>query len=372
MKPRQLLILSALAGVLVLAAITSVMMRETANLAPFPRQPLFPGLEQKVEQIAGIEMRTATGEVRLARDTKGGWGLPEHGGWPANFDAVRKALLGLAKLQAADRRTARPENHAHLLLAAPDDPDATESGKGARIRVLDSQGKVMAALIIGRVQTPPSATTPGSAFARRDGEAQTFLVEGDVNFPLEVSDWIDRSLFDIHEDRIQSVTITPPGGPAYEIARATLKDPFTINRIPKGMEFILPDLAANIAKTVALLPLEDALPEDRVDFTGAYRAEHKMFDGLALTSYTVLRGKDRWTKFTAAFDASRAEAAAKAKLTDSNPKLLKAGAAQKQADEINARTKGWAFKLPGMKASDLTRDYDSLFRAPEPVKKPGE
>lgn len=372
MKARRLIFLSVLAGVLTLAAIAAVMMRETANLAPFSRQPLFPGLEQKIEQIARIELRTATGDVNLSRDAKGGWMLPERGGWPANFDVVRKAVLGLAKLQAVDRRTARPENHAHLLLAAPDDPDAAASGKGALIRALDAQGEVMASLIIGRVQTPPSATTPGSAFARREGEAQTYLVEGDVNFPLQVSDWVDRRLFDIHEDRIRSVKITPPSGPAYEITRATPQDPFTIDRIPKGMEFILPDLPANIAKTVALLPLEDALPDDKVDFTGAYRAEHKMFDGLALTSYTVLRDKSRWTKFTAAFDASQAEAAEKAKLLEANPKLLNADAAQKQADEINARTKGWAFKLPGMKASDLTRDYESLFRTPEPEKKSGE
>ena len=372
MKPRQLRILTLLAVVLVIAAAAAVMLRETANLAPFPRQPLFAGLAGRMEQIARIEVNTAQGNVSLARGVKGGWTLPDRGGWPANFDVVRKTVLALAKLQAVDRRTARPENHARLLLAAPEDPDAAGSGKGARIRALDAQGQVMAALIIGRVQTPPSATTPGVAFARRDGEAQTYLVEGDVNFPLLVSDWIDRRLFDIHEDRIRSVKITPPGGPAYEIARATPQDAFTIDRIPKGMEFILPDLAANIAKTVALLPLEDAMPGDKVNFTGAYRAEHEMFDGLTLTSYTVLRGKDRWTKFTAAFNATQAETAAKAKLPESNPKLLNADAARKQADEINARTKGWVFKLPGMKASDLTRDHASLFRTPESEKKPGE
>ena len=114
MKARRLIFLSVLAGVLTLAAIAAVMMRETANLAPFSRQPLFPGLEQKIEQIARIELRTATGDVNLSRDAKGGWMLPERGGWPANFDVVRKAVLGLAKLQAVDRRTARPENHAHL------------------------------------------------------------------------------------------------------------------------------------------------------------------------------------------------------------------------------------------------------------------
>jgi hypothetical protein len=372
MKTRQLSLLAALTGIFVVAAFVAVMTRERANQAPFPRQPLFPGLEQQIDAVAKITIDTTQGNVVVMRDARGGWILPDRGGWPANFDVVRKTVQALAKLQAIERRTAREENHSALLLAAPDDKTASPTGRGFRITALDAAEKPLAALIMGKIQTPPSGTRAGIAYARKDGEAQTYLVQGDVNIPLQVPDWIDRVLFDISEARIQSVTLTPPSGSAYDITRADPDASFAITKTPKGKDLVLPELPANIAKAIALLPLDDAMPADEIDFTGAFRATHKLFDGLVLTSWTILRDKVRWTKFEADFDAAQAEAATKAGLLQAHPKLLNPDAVQKQIAEINARTKGWAFKLPGMKATDLTRDYYDLFKTPDPVEKPDE
>lgn len=369
MKTRQLTILAVLTGVFVIAALAAVTLRETANRAAFQRQPLFPGFEQQIEAVAKITVDTAQGNLVITRDSRGGWILPDRGGWPANFDVVRRAILALAKLEAVEQRTARTENHGALLLAAPDDKRAAITAKGFRVTAMGTDEKPLAALILGKVQTPPSSTRPAIAYARKNGETQTYLVQGDVNIPLQISDWIDRALFDISADRIASVTITPPSGPAYEISRADQNAPFAITATPKGKELVLPELPDNIAKAVALLPLDDAMPADKIDFTGAFRAEHRMFDGMVLTSWTVLQDKARWTKFEAGFDKARAEAAAKAGGYAANPKALKPDAVEKQVAEITARTKGWAFKLPGMKATDLTRDYYDLFKTPDPVKK---
>ena len=372
MNPRQLRILAALTAFFVVAAGIAISSRQAANQAPFARQPLFPGLEQQIETIAKIDIGTSSGNISIARDARGGWMLPDRGGWPANFDVVRKAILAVAKLDAVERRTARAENHGALLLAAPDDTGQAASGKGYRFSLFDAGGKPLAALILGKVQTPPSGTRAGIAFARKDGEAQTYLVQGDINLPLQISDWIDRALFDIAEARIASVTLTPPSGPAYDINRASPDASFTITKTPKGKVLVLDELPANIARAVSLLPLDDVSPADKIDFTGAFQARHHLFDGLVLTSWTVLRDKSRWTRFEASFDPVQAEAAAKAGLLEKDTKLLKPEAVQKQIAEINARTKGWAFKLPGMKAADLTRDYHDLFKTPEPEKSPDE
>ena len=371
MKTRQLTLLAGLAGAFVIAALVAVMTRETANQAPFPRQPLFPGLEQQIDAVTKITVDTSQGNITVTRDAKGGWMLPDRGGWSANFDVVRRALLALAKLHAIEQRTARTENHGALLLVAPDDKRASLTTSGVRITALNAQEKPLAALILGKVQTPPSGTRAGIAYVRKDGEAQTFLAQGDVNIPLHVSDWIDRVLFDISGVRVQSVTVTPPSGPAYDITRADPDSTFAITKTPKGKDLVLPELPANIANAVVMLPLDDVTPADKIDFTGAFRATHKLFDGMVLTSWTVLQDKVRWTRFEPGFDPTQAEAAAKAGLLDKHAGLLKPGAVQKQVAEITARTKGWAFRLPGMKATDLTRDYYDLFKIPEPVEKNG-
>lgn len=370
MKPRSLTVLAAVTGAFVIAAIAAVIFRETANLAPFARLHLFPGLEQQIESVSEVKVETIQGSVTVMRDAKGGWVLPDRGGWPANFDVVRKAIVGLAKLDAIELRTARPENHGVLLLAAPDDQKAPRNKRGFRITAFNAEQKPLASLILGKVQTPPSGTRAGIAYARRDNEAQTYLVEGDVNIPLQTSDWIDRALFDIAEARIALVTVAPPSGPSYEITRGDPNGTFAITKTPKGKVLVLDDLPANIARAVALLPLDDAMPAGGIDFSQSSRAKYKMFDGLMLTVWTVLLDKSRWTRFEAVFDPVQAAAAEKSGLLKANSQLLNADAVQKQIAEITQRTKGWAFILPGMKAADLMRDYYDLFKNPEPAKKP--
>lgn len=366
MQAKHLITLAALTGLFVIAALFAVINRDKANMADFPAQLLFPALEQQIDSAAKITLETAQTKIIAARDPKGGgWNLPERGGWPANFDTVRQTVLALAKLTAMERRTARAENHAALLLNAPG--SAGKNGQGFRITAENAQGETLAALIIGKVQTPPSGTRLATAYVRRQGEDQTYLAQGDVNIPLLMADWIDRVLFDLAADRIRSVTITPPSGTKYEISRTDAKAPFVISSIPKGKELVLADLPENIAKAVSLLPLDDAMPADGIDFSGAFRAEHRTFDGLVLISETVRRDNARWTRFEPRFDPAQAESANT--LMAANPALLKAEAVQKQIAEIIARTEGWAFRLPGMKAADLTRDYDGLFKTPEPEKK---
>lgn len=359
MKQRHLLALAAITAIFVIAALVAVMQRQSANQAAFARQPLFPDLAGRIESISKITVATSLETITLSRDAKGGWILPDNGGWAANFDAVRKTALALGGLMAIERRTRLAENHASLSLLAPGAAGGV-TGKGFQIIAYDSAGAPMAALIVGKLRTPPDGNRPGVAYARRAGEDQTYLVEGDVNFPIQVSDWIDRMLFDIAAARIMSATVTPPAGPGYQVRRADPKAEFAFTEIPKDKEPALEGLAGKIAETVALLPLDNALPADRIDFTGAARVVHKMFDGLVLNSETVKFENRRWTRFAASFDADQAARAAKAGLKP-------AVDAKAQAEAINARTSGWAFMLPGMRAADLMRDYYSLFRNQRPL-----
>ncbi len=368
MKSRNLILLALVTGLFAVAALVAVMMKQTSNLAEFDQQPLFPGLSGRIEAISKIKVETPLESITATRDAKGAWTLPGSGGWAANFDTVRKTALALSGLKTSQRRTANKANHAVLSLLAPDisSTSASLGGKGFRITAYDAADAVLASIIIGKVSTPPDGAKPGIAYVRRADEDQSYLAEGEVNFPLQVSDWIDRILFDIAAARVMSVSVTPPNGPAYEVRRAEPKATFAILDIPKGKEPTLDDLAQRIAEAVVLLPLDDAARAEGIDFTGAAKVVHRMFDGLVLSSMTVMADNRRMTRFEASFDAAQAALAAKAGLIAANPDLKSATDAQQQIAGINARTSGWAFLLPGMKGADLMRDHASLFRAKRP------
>lgn len=369
MKPRNLILLAIVTGLFTAAAIAAVFLKQAANLAELAPQPLFPGLASRIEEIAKIKVETSLESITATRDAKGAWRLPGSGGWAANFDTVRKTALALSGLRVTQRRTARPENHAALSLIAPD-PENGMAKTGFRITAYDGADGVLASVIIGKINTPPDGARPGIAYVRRAAGDQTYLAEGEVNFPVQVTDWIDRSLFDIAVPRIMSVVVTPPAGPSYLVRRAKPDAEFEFTKIPRGMEPLLEDLARKIAESVALLLLDDATPSSSIDFTGASKTVHRTFDGLVLTGRTVKSGNQRWTVFEAAFDAAQAAAAAKAGLIQANSGLKSEADVKQQAEQINARTKGWAFLLPGMRASDMMRDYDGLFRAKRPDQPP--
>lgn len=365
MKTRNLILLAIVTGFFAAAAIIAVVLKQGANVAELAPQPLFPGLADRIEEIAKIRVETSLETITATRDAKGAWRLPGSGGWAANFDTARKTALALSGLRATQRRTARPQNHAALSLIAPD-PENGMAKTGFRITAYDGADGVLASVIIGKISTPPDGARAGIAYVRRATEDQTYLAEGEVNFPVQVTDWIDRVLFDIAASRLMSVVVTPPAGPGYTVARANPDAEFAFTEIPRGKEPLLEDLARKIAENVALLLLDDATPASSIDFTGASHSVHRTFDGLVLSGRTVKSGNRRWTVFEAGFDAGQAAAAVKGGLIQANTGLKSEADVKQQAAQINARTKGWAFLLPGMRATDMMRDYDGLFRAKSP------
>lgn len=358
MSPRALSWLAGITLIAVIAAAAAVMQRQSANQIDFEPQLLFPELKERVGAIAKISLRQGDNEIVVAQTADGGWVMPDRGGWPANFETIRKAVLGMANLKAVERRTARAENHATLQLAPPEAP----TGAGMQLALYDSDDAQIAAVIIGKVKSPGSGTQPGTAYGRRLGEDQVYLIAGEIAPSLDVGTWLDRALFDIRPERIMSLTVTPPIGRSFDIVRDSPEDEFKISEIPEGKEPVLPDIARNLAHSVVLLTLEDVRPASDIAMESPFISVHRMFDGMVLTTRAVETEAGRWARFEASFDDAQAERAREAGLFDKYTALLDAEEARAMVSAINERTGGWAFKVTGMKAADMTRDYFSLFK----------
>lgn len=365
MKKQPVIYLAAVTAIIVVAAVLAIWLRQSVNQAAFSPAPLFPDLAARSEEVDKLVFASPAQTITVARDAKGGWIVDGTGGWAANFDAVRKAILALSNLRAVERRTNLADNHAALSLTDP--AGKAEAGRaGLRVTAYNKAGGEMAAVIVGKLRTPPDGNRPAVVFVRRAGEDQSYLAEGDVNYPMQISDVLDRMLFDVVASRIMSATVTPPSGPAFDVRRNDPKAEFAFTKIPKGQEPVLDSLASSIAETIALLTLENALPATQINFTGATKVTHRLFDGLVLNSETVKIDNRRWTKFSASFDVAQAAVAAKSGLITAHKGLKTEAEVKAQVEAINARTSGWAFMLPGMRATDLMRDMKSLFRVKQP------
>jgi len=88
--------------------------REGAAGAPeVAGQALYPGFTEALNDVTALEVRGA--EHRFTVERAGDdWRLAEWGGFPVRFEAVKKALVGLADLELVEEKTSRPDLYEKL------------------------------------------------------------------------------------------------------------------------------------------------------------------------------------------------------------------------------------------------------------------
>ena len=116
-------------------AIAAAVSRHAATERVTSESTALPELMTRINDVAEISFRGAGDDFSLRFDGER-WVVPELASFPADFDKVKKALIGLAELRTVEAKTADPERYAALGLAPPD----AEEGAGTDVRLLDGSG----------------------------------------------------------------------------------------------------------------------------------------------------------------------------------------------------------------------------------------
>jgi hypothetical protein len=325
---------------LVFAVLSGIVLwqRAAEGLARYTSVTFLPGFAEKARDAARIEIRGHDGSFAVEL-TPQGWVLPERGNYPADFNELRQTLITLAQLTTIAPKTSRPDWLHYLSL---DDPPR---GTGTDLTVKDAHGTVLAHLVFGNVEEL-GGTAGTAVFVRRPGENQSYLAK--AVFPLHgaVANWIRRDLFDMAPGRLQEVVVTPANGPGFAVGRATPNDNVSVLRPTVETPNI--QLINNLGFAVAAFAITDVQPASGFDFTGASQVEARGFDGLAVTLAVVQRNGEYWTQVSA-------------QTAPNAPETVIAEAAA-----INARTRGWAFRLPPEKGQVLIASLQQLSTPPAP------
>jgi hypothetical protein len=334
------------------------------------RRPLFPGLEERVNDVARITLEKGANTVTIERSGED-WTLPERGGYPAKFAEAKKVAVRLAGLQIEEEKTAREENHARLLVewppAASEDADA--DGEPGLVKLFDAGGQELAALVVGKSEWLGGAQ---KLFVRPTSGNQVYLVEGPLDVLAEVRSWIDPKVLDIPRDRVQTVAISHPDGELIDIGRsATNHTDFKVQNVPPGETERYEGIANGIGGALAGLTIEDVRPVAEVDFAAepVARTVFTTIDGLVLTIETARFEEKTWIKIACAHDAPEPvaapeegdEEAAPDEGTKPDPEAIAA-----EATDLEARLSPWAFAVPQYKADSLARHMKDLLAVPQP------
>jgi len=322
---------------------------------------LLPDLAAQLNDVDRVVV-TGPGNQTVAtlQQTDGAWRVAENG-YAADVGRLRKNLIALSEAQIVEVKTANTEFYERLGVV-----DISEDAATGVQLALAAGDKSLARVLIGDT----GLGAGNGAYVRVNGDAQSYLVEADLDPGPARSDWLDTEVIDVPSSDIRRVTITQIDGETLELEKISADaTEFQVLNIPEGRELSFPGVANSIGAVLAKLQLEDVQPAD--EFTPPAPpivARFETFDGLVIEAQTF-RVEDAWrvTLAARAAEAAASEAEPTAEATVET-ETADATGSEKSADDraaaINARTAGWLYTLPGFKTDQLIKRLEDLLAAP--------
>lgn len=344
------------------------------------RSQLYPGLLDRLNDVERVRLRSGDDASVLVRAGEG-WLMANKDDFPADGAAVRRTVLQVASLRVVEPKTANPERYARL---GVQDADA-EGTDSTLVELLGAGDAALARLLVGHASDNTSAPRH---YVRRAGEAQSWLVEGELEVPADPVPWLDAGIVDVDTAQVAEVRIEQDGSTPVVIRKREADDNFfALMNVPEGFE---PKSKATVSSGGALLldlRFNDVASADAVAGATPLRTVTvRTFDGLVATLRDYTLAERTVTAFE--FATAEPETTVEPETTDGNtdaaaPDAADGGSeagdgADEAADEpadsetvaqraarLNARTSGWVYVLPDYKRRMIERDFDSLVQPVE-------
>ncbi len=209
MKTRNLLILSALAILLVGAALITSRDKEEKVSLDIIGSPLLPNLD--VNDITKMVVQSPQ-ELSTIVKHDGIWCLAENFNHPVDFEKVRRAILSLSEATIGQVIDIDSSQRQALQLTEP--PGAETAG--TRVTLYDSNDKKAASVLIGKGRERPAETQRFSGdydghYVDTGADHGVYLVgKAITDFPLFARYWLNTILLNVQSDNITNITITMP------------------------------------------------------------------------------------------------------------------------------------------------------------------
>jgi len=356
---QKTLIALAIVTVPVLAAAILIPARHGTALKPAETGPVFPALKDWLSGATKLTVTSAGGAVvtltRTAPAKSGdalpvaGWGLADKSNYPVQDSLMRPVIAGLATLHTTEAKTERPKLYDRLEV---EDPSASKDTKAKLLELDNPDGASIVKLIIGKRRYDAVEGGGDAIYIRKPEDERAWLAQPAFDVPGDAMGWIDHKIVDVDPDKIKSLTLTPAGGKPLVLERAKPEDPLAIRDLPKDATTRSETPGSDIAAGFRYLDLLDVRPAAEVTGTASASVEVVSFDGLDATVSLFDQPGGPWLEVTA----------------------TGTGDAAKDAGEIVARTKGWAYKVAPQRAKLLESKLADLLTpvAPAEPKPPAE
>jgi hypothetical protein len=316
--------------------------------------PMFKALGDRVADVTKLVVQTPQYKASWEK-RNGTWVATDHGDYPTKETLVADVISGLAAMTTVEPKTNDPAWYPYIMVG---DPAATPPTGGPHVTASAANGDVLADAIIGVPSESISASHGrGGSFVRREGEAQSWLVEGSTSVPAALSQWFDP-IVNIPGPDVTDVAVLVGAKSVFEAHKA---DPKTGIYTLVNIDPAEGAAAGSVANVNAIRDMTSAV-------VGVTIEDARALDGVTPgdTSQT-----DRFTSVAGLqLDVTLVDAdgATWAIFKASAPN---GGDAAKAAADINALTEKWAFRLDAARLAKLAAKPANLVQTPQAQLSPG-
>lgn len=328
-----------------IAAVVAVLDRPGVDVAQLSGEPAFPRLRDAPDAVARIIIADKDRSFTVVREHGGLWVAPDQHDYPASANAVRELVATMAAMDLIESKTAKPDKFTRLEV---EDIDAADA-QSRRVRLEDADGEVLADVVVGKRRHGFTGGRDTGTYLRRAVDERAWLASGGLVVNTSPSAWLDDSIVDIAPETVAQVTISPPRGPTYSLARDTPDANLAVvEGAPVGGAGETPAVA-RMASLLTDVRFEDVRPAGDVTVPeDAAVARVRTFDGLEVTVRTADIDGEIWA-------VASAEAAVDA--ADASDEV---DAVREIARAINDRASGWVYRIGASLAARLRTPLESL------------
>jgi len=334
MTPKHFTALAAAAALCLVAAVLIYSSSTPWTEATPHGVALFETLRRETPKIARIEIEQGDNKLTLTHNGQD-WLLKERENFPASPEKVRALLVSMANADLVEAKTRKEDRYA--LLSVEDPKGKTAASK--LVRLVDDGGRNVAEAIIGKKRTDAFGSGKGGTYIRRPGEAQSWLVNTEIDVGAQLRDWVKPQLFEAKPADVQHVTVRMPGKDEVNIELAADGRQHVLKDIPESMKIKYANSIDDIAEAASSLDFEDvrklaATPApDKVNTVVV-----DLKSGLKVTFTVVPSDGSAWVSMDASGE----------------------GEAKKAADALMKRAKGWEFQIPRSKSDAILKTREEL------------
>ena len=346
MSERMTNILGYLTLAAILAAIWVLFGEDPSRDQGARGERTFAGLAERINETAKVELSKAGDTLTLFR-TDDGWQVDARSGYPANEEKVRAFLRGFALSERREPKTSNPDRFASLDLG----------DSATRVILSDDTGGALLDVQVGKRKEGGSGRSLTYVFQGTDTRA--WLVGGIEAAPLEAVEWLDTNLLDIADSRIQTVTLND-----VTLVRPLGATDFSVEGLAEDETEAAGYKRAEPARTLSRISLTDVAQTANPLMDPVTMGQFTTYDGLQVTFTLFARGEDHWLQLSANYDLDRAAGGDAGPLPDAPAD----GVAESEA--INAKVRGWLFKISGFSADILTQKRSDFVESDEGTASP--